>query len=400
MSQTLTVIYANDRKELVAQELASALAIEDPIILDGILIAKDEIEAANIIPEYVVIDIGQRREDVLDELDILANVCNANTKVIVTGSVNDIGFYRALIQRGIVEYFPYPVNEAHIAAALVEANNASKKINLDGGKEGFAVGIMSAASGDGASTVAMNTAYLLANKYNQSVVLVDLDYQFGMIARHLDLKAPYGIRELLEYPDRGVDAALLNKMLIPYGKNLKIVAAPDELRRLPNVRSEQIVELLEVLRSQFDFVLFDIQHVWVDWIASLLTKLDHNVVITQQWLRSLTHVTRLMSSWTDLGIGQKRVSLVMNRSGSRLKEALSIEDFQRVSGLNINFYLPNDTRTIIESENEGKTVIELGSTSMEQELNAIAEHIYTLHKGEPVFQEKAEKKKGLFGFIK
>lgn len=400
MSTSLTVIYADAHQEVVASELAAELGLEEPIIIDGMLHAKDKIDAGAVVPEFILIDIGYRKEDILEEVDILATSCTADTKVVLCGGINDISFYRAIISRGVLEYYPYPADVKAIANTFQSTPGKAQQLNINQGKEGFAIGFMSAASGDGASTVALNTAYLLANKYNQSVVLVDLDYQFGMIARHLDLKAPYGIRELLEHPDRGVDAALLNKMLVSYGKNLKIVAAPNELRKLPNVRSEQIVELLDVLRSQFDFVLFDIQHVWVDWIASVITKLDHNVVIAQQWLRSLTHVTRLMSSWTDIGISSKHVSLVMNRSGSRMKEALSIDDFQRVSGLHIDFYLPNDTRTIIESENQGKTVIELGSSQLEEELNVIADHMYALHSGQPVEKIVAAKKKNLFSFIK
>lgn len=399
MTHSFIVIYADERRELVATQLATHMGDAEPHMVEGVLKAKDDIDLKLVTPTHIVIDIGGRSHEMLEELDVLATSCAANTRVVVTGAMNDIGFYRALIDRGVVEYYPYPADISQIAASLLNAGaGPSKKAAND--KKGFAVGFMSAASGDGASTVALNTGYLLANQFDKSVVIVDLDYQFGMIARHLDLKAPYGIRELLEHPERGVDAALLNKMMVPYGRNLQIVAAPAELRRLPNVRSEQIVELLDVLRSQFDYVLFDIQHVWVDWIASLVSRLDHNVVVSQQWLRSLTHVTRIMAAWTDLGISSKHISLVMNRSGSRFKEALSVDDFQRVSGLEIDFYLPNNIKQIVESENQGKTLIELGKSDLEDELKKIAGHIYGLHSGDVVSTEKTSKKKGLFGFIK
>lgn len=397
----LLVIYADVLRELPANDLALALGetTAPHVINEGLIAAKDVLTSRVEAPKYIAIDIGGRGPEVFDELDILAHACEPGVQVVVTGQINDVSFYRNLIQRGIAEYFAYPIDITQMAKALRElpahASKASKQIIA---KNGFAVGFMSAASGDGASTVALNAAYILANKFNASVALVDLDYQFGMIARHLDLKAPYGIRELLEFPERGVDAALLNKMLVPYGKNLKVVAAPTDLRQLPDVRAEQIVELLNVLKSQFDFVFFDVQHIWVDWIASLMSKLDHNVLVAQLWLRSLTHVTRVLAAWQAQGIDNRNISLAVNRSGAKFKEAMTSEDFEHVSGKEIGFYLPNDTKSIVASENQGKTLIELGGSQLDKPLHQIAQHLYSLHTGEaPQIQEDI--KKGVLQFL-
>lgn len=405
-SSNLLVIYADKAGQLDAERLASLVGQPEPqIISEGLLLAKDALELRPTPPQYIAIDIGNRSHDVLEELDALAHACPLNVRVVVTGSVNDVSFYRALIQRGIQEYYAYPSDLAQMADTLMGqaglppiglAKNAMASAN----KNGYAVGFVSAASGDGASTVALNVAYTLANKFNASVVLVDLDYQFGMVARHLDLKAPYGIRELLEHPDRGVDAAILNKMLVPYGRNLKIVAAPSDLRKLPDVRTEQIVALLDVLKSQFDYVLFDVQHIWLDWIAVLLSKTDHNVLVSQLWLRSLTHVTRMMAAWRESNISMQNVSLVVNRSGAKLKEAMKASDFERVSGVDIAYHLSNDTKTVVDSENQGKTLIEVGGSELVNQIYAIAQRIHANHTGEQIkIAGEAVDKKGILGFL-
>ncbi len=258
---SLLIIYADSAGAISADAIGTLLQDTPEIVRDGISAAKAALLARHTPPKYIVIDIGNRQADVLTELDALAEACEVGVRVVVTGTINDVGFYRSLIQRGIVEYFAAPVDLSQMVHALTDYSSASplsRSAKEQPQKNGYAIGFVSAASGDGASTVALNTAYLLATKFNKSVVLVDLDYQFGMVARHLDLKAPYGIRELLEYPERGVDAALVNKMLVPYGKNLKIIASPPDLRKLPAVRGEQMVDLLHVLRSQFDYVIFDV----------------------------------------------------------------------------------------------------------------------------------------------
>ena len=396
------IIYAHDSHQADAPMLVQALGSDvESRSIKGILKAKDAIENEPQSPKYIVIDIGGHDTSVLEELDMLAQVCTPSTRVVVMGSVNDIGFYRALMDRGVLEYYPYPCDYAQIAAALQKERIEAAPVMSESasGKSGLAVGFMSAASGDGSSTLALNTAYLLAEQFNHSVVLVDLDYQFGMAARQLDLKAPYGVRELLSNPDRGVDAALLNKVMVPYGSRLKIIAAPSELLELPRVRPEQMTELVNVLRAQFDFVIFDMQRVWVDWISSLMSQLDHRMLVSQLWLRSLTHVTRMMACWGELGIHADDVSLVMNRSGSRFKEAMSAEDFERISGLSTKFYLPNDTRTTATAEDQGKTIIEIGDSELNSKINVIAGYLHAQYTGQEFKSEDSGKKKGLLGFL-
>ena len=52
-------------------------------------------------PNLVVVESNAQRTHMLAELDRLAGVCDANTKVIVVGHVNDISLYRELVDQGV-----------------------------------------------------------------------------------------------------------------------------------------------------------------------------------------------------------------------------------------------------------------------------------------------------------
>src|SRR5271167_2161264 len=55
-------------------------------------------------PNVVVLEAPPSRDALLEQLEELAQYCDAGTKVVVLGKLNDIVLYRQLIARGVSEY--------------------------------------------------------------------------------------------------------------------------------------------------------------------------------------------------------------------------------------------------------------------------------------------------------
>ncbi len=118
MTHDVMILYADAHRGVSADVLGKAMLIADVETYDGIAAGANMIAAHGASPRYLVIDIGKRGQDVLSELDALSEVCDMSVRVVVAGEINDVGFYRELIRRGIVEYFAYPVDIAAMQAAL------------------------------------------------------------------------------------------------------------------------------------------------------------------------------------------------------------------------------------------------------------------------------------------
>lgn len=354
-------------------ELARVLGYPDvQVAVGGVQQAIEALSDRTNPPEYMLIDIGQHQNDILKYIDELASHCEDSIRVVVVGTVNDIVFYREMKARGVLEYFPKPVQASDLRMVLFNRKALQTTSNTPG-ELGTVVSVMASASGDGATTVAMNLAYSLAETYNQPTVLVDMDYQFGLISKSLDLNASFGIRELFDYPDRGLDDMLISKMLVNYHNKLDIIAAPNELRLLPMIRPETIRELVGVLRSKFAFIVIDVPHVWTDWTAATLTYSDHSVMVAQLWLRSLTHASRLLSAWHSIGVSDQDVSVVINRSGAKFKEAITTQDFEHICRHAITAHINNDIRAVAHAEHEAKTLMETeDGSSVQDQFNQFA----------------------------
>jgi pilus assembly protein CpaE len=375
----LIVILSSADHEPWAQEVVAALDAEEPAIIVGSPADVAEYLSENTLePTELIIDIGSRGSDILPEIDALAQHCMEQTRVVAVGETNDVQLYRALLGRGILDYIPMPATATDIMRALQTAPSkpAATPTDLPAKRNSQLVAFMSAGSGDGASTLALNSAYALSTlQPEKKLVLIDMDYQYGMVAKHLDLKAQYGIKELFDHPDRGVDATLIQRMVAKYG-NMHVITAPSELRFVPHLQAGAMESLIHTLSQSYDYIILDLPHFWQPWVAAACKQADRLMLVAQLWLKSTTHAARIMKVWRDDDISPSDVSLVINRAGAKFKEAISPEDFERVCGAPIAHYVVNDIATVGAAEAQAKAILQLDdANNVGSDIMAIAQDI-------------------------
>src|SRR5271154_6146150 len=69
-------------------------------------------------PNVIILESETRSEDVLSALDQLAEYCDAGTRVVVIGRMNDVTLYRELVRRGVSDYLISPVGVLQIVRAV------------------------------------------------------------------------------------------------------------------------------------------------------------------------------------------------------------------------------------------------------------------------------------------
>src|SRR6202140_1134827 len=70
----------------------------------GGLVAAIEAYQSSPTPNVIILESENRDTDILDGLDQLAPVCDAATRVIIIGRMNDVALYRELVRRGVSDY--------------------------------------------------------------------------------------------------------------------------------------------------------------------------------------------------------------------------------------------------------------------------------------------------------
>src|SRR5579859_5247987 len=102
-------------------------------------------------PNLIVLEATHDRNALIEQLDELSQFCDAGTKVIVCGKVNDIVLYRQLMLRGVSEYIVAPFGILEFVQAVSHLYTAPGSTPV-----GRVIAVVGAKGGVGSSTIAHN----------------------------------------------------------------------------------------------------------------------------------------------------------------------------------------------------------------------------------------------------
>ncbi|MBI5165411.1 MAG: pilus assembly protein CpaF, partial [Magnetospirillum sp.] len=224
-------------------------------------------------PQVVIVEEEDDDDTMLARLEALAEVCEPGTKVVVIGTLNDIGLYRTLVGRGISEYLVRPVTARQLldtVAGLFSDPGAAPR--------GKVVAVWGARGGVGASTIAQNLAWCLADGLAEDVVYIDLDLAFGTSVLAFNLDTKQTVADALANPDR-LDQVLMDRFLVEYGDHLQVLPSPGDPRAAARIEVEAVDRLLDLASRMGAMVVVDVPHLWADWVEHLLTNADELVVV-------------------------------------------------------------------------------------------------------------------------
>ncbi len=241
-------------------------------------------------PNIIVQETVSDSATLIGHLDALSESCDAGTKVVVIGHVNDVQLYRDLIRRGVSEYLIAPLGTLDVLRTLSELYIAPGARNL-----GRIIAVMGAKGGVGASTVAHNVAWAIARNLDASTVIVDLDIAFGTAGLDFNQDPPQGIAEAVFSPER-LDANMLDRLLSRCSDNLALLAAPAVLDRTLDLPEDAFEQIFDLLRASVPCVVLDVPHLWSAWARRALINADEILVVAAPELASLRNAKNLVDS--------------------------------------------------------------------------------------------------------
>jgi pilus assembly protein CpaE len=353
-------IFAERQDTLAAAERAGQdrrLARATTQVRLGGVAAAMETYAHEPTPPLIVVECLAGAQELLNEIDHLAQVCDQGTKVVIIGPTNDILLYRELVRRGVSEYLVAPVQPLQLIAAIggLFSDPAQPFV-------GRSIAFVGARGGTGSSTVAHNTAWAMSERIGANTVIVDYDLPFGTAGLDFNQDPLNGVADALNQPER-LDQTLMDRMMVRCTDRLSLFAAPATLDTDWDIAPDAFEEVTARIRQTAPFVVLDLPHQWNGWVRRSLIAADEVVVVATPDLASLRNAKNMMDLIRQGRPNDAPPRLVLNQVGVPGRPEIPAKEFGAALGVHPSLAIPFEPKVFGAAANNGQMILEASGKS-------------------------------------
>ncbi len=308
-------------------------------------------------PNLLIVETDAPRDFVLAELNNLAQVCDAGTKVIVVCHINDVILYRELMSQGVSEYVVGPVGEVQIIEHI-----AALYGNPETSPIGRTYAFVGAKGGVGSSTIAHNVGWSISSSFDEGVVIADFDVPFGTAGLNFNQDPLQGIADALSAPDR-LDSVMLDRLLTKCSEHLSLFASAGSLDRQVEVDQSSAEKIIDTLKQSTPSVVIDLPHMWAPWVKHTLMTADEIVITAVPDLANLRNAKSMIDLLRAARRNDVLPRLIINQVGTPKRPEISPEDFAKSLDLTPTLILPFEPQIFGQAANNGQMINELRSNT-------------------------------------
>lgn len=294
--------------------------------------------------------------------------------ILIAEELGPIVLHR-LLRLGASDFVPYPLPEGALHDAISRLRQPQQVVLagpgaphvvapvIRGDKNGTIIAIHPLAGGSGATTLAVNLAWELANaggREKPSVCILDLDLQTGSVSTYLDLARTEKVFELLSNT-AVMDRDYFFSTLQTFNEKLRVLTAASDMLPLDLISPDDISRLLDMAKANFDFVVIDMPGTVVQWTETVLTAADIYFATMELDMRSAQNALRLIRALKAEELPLAKLRYVLNRA-PRFTDLSGKSRAKRMAeSLDISFelMLPEGTPQVTHANDHGLPLAEI-----------------------------------------
>jgi pilus assembly protein CpaE len=266
---------------------------------------------------------------------------------------------------------------------------ASQVDRVASGRHVFAVAGVT--GGCGATTMAINLAYEIANQFQRPTVLAELTLQVGAFASMLDIHSqitlPYLLREI-----HRVDDLLIEKALVSYEEGLKVLAGAVQVGPIPQAELTHVSKIIEGLKKLADVTVLDVPGTFNDADLGVLYAADYVVLVALQNVPSIRTLKLFCEMFPEERLNHS-LWVAINRYDPQLKGYTCAELREVLKTPNL-VPISNDYRAVNRAINQGQPLRKAApETRILRDLDELIHALLGLEK------ESSRERRGLLGRI-
>ncbi len=338
-------------EEAVRTTFGASAQIDLSVVSGTVAVSGDKLSTEN--ATVIVIDLDAGSEDEMQALDRLMLRVGAWPPVVVVTQSFDADVARWLVQMRVADFLVKPVPPVELVRTCARV---ARPVQTDTATEAQIYTFLPAVGGAGVTTLAIQTALLLLNsgqRGRSTTCLVDLNFQHGACADYLDLEPRLDLKEIEPRPER-LDRQLLEIMLSHHASGLAVIAAPNRPAEMRSFDPDMVTRLLDLVSSNFDYVVIDMPRTWFSWTDSVLLGSNKLFIVSEMTVPGLRHAKGLVAAIRErLGAGPQP-QVIVNRFEQRMfAPGLKRHDIEQALGDDFAACIPNHYRLVREAIDRG-----------------------------------------------
>ncbi len=346
--------------------------------------------------QFVAVAIDATDEDDLVMLgEIIGLASSKGIKVILIAEDVSPAALHQLLRQGADEFVPYPLPENELQSAIERLQKpeppvqSAAPVAIDRATEGTGVllAVQGLAGGTGATTLAVNLAWELANveKANPpKVCLLDFSLQFGSAATFLDLPRREVVFEMWSDTET-MDDDIFRQALVCFEEKLWVLTAPKDMIPLDMVTSEDVNKVLEIARRHFDYVIVDMPTTLVQWTEAVLNASQIYFATVELDMRSAQNALRMKRALQSEELPIEKLRFCLNRAPkfTDLNGKSRVKRMAESLEISIELLLPDGGRAVCQSSDHGLPLASAAAKNpLRREIAKLASSLHELGKSD------------------
>ena len=352
--------------------------------------------------EFIAIAVDSEDESNLSRISgIIGTAKEKGIRVIlIAEEVSPIALHQ-LLRLGADDFVPYPLPEGALHEAIerlgqsdlppeLPATAAPPRVKNSGGRDGVVLPVHGLSGGVGATTFAVNLAWELASPEASKkspvqpprVCLIDLDLQFGSASTYLDLPRRDLVFELLQ-DTAHMDVESFNQALLTFNDRLHVLTAPADMLPLDIVTAEDISRIIEMARSNFDFVVIDMPTTVVSWTETVLSQAHLYFALIELDMRSAQNTLRMLRALKSENLPAEKLRFLLNRAPkfTDLSGKSRVKRLAESLDISIEVMLSDCGRLVTQANDHGLPLaLSAAKAPLRKEIQKLAQSIAELNR--------------------
>ena len=328
--------------------------------------------------------------------DIIKTAKTAGIKVILIAEDVSPSALHQLLREGGDEFVPYPLPESELARAIErvltkestpERQGNEKGFKATGNHSGVIIPVHGLAGGTGATMMAVNMAWELANIEKEDppkVCLLDLDFQFGSASTYLDLPRREAVLEMLTDTE-SMDSEAFMQAMLTYGDKLHVLTAPMDMIPLDMITPADIGRVIEMASRNFDYVIIDMPSTMVEWSQTVLEMAHVYFAMIELDMRSAQNTLRLKRALQSEDLPFEKIRFVLNRAPgfTDLNGKSRVKRLAENLGISIEVLLPDGGKPVLQAADQGAPLADtIAKNVLRKEILKLAKSVHDVNQAD------------------